>query len=258
MNGTSTIAFPRPGKVLIGLLATNVVAYVLYLLFIRAQVPVDRYLPLVPEQLLTRGWLWQPFTYMLLHDPRSPGHLLFNMLWLYMFGSQMEAWWRGRRFLSAYVIFGLSGAALTVLVGALSRLPFTGGLLDGVYFAPHLGASGAVSGVLVAWGIVHADETFNFFLLGAMKGKTFVLIMIAFELLVALSLSPVSSTSHFGGMIGAVVLCKGLWRPSRWTAMFQRRALVRRRRAIEHELRVIEGGKGKPKTPEDDDPSRWN
>lgn len=254
-------AFPKPGHMLIGIIAVNVVVYVLYLIGLRAQLPFIAKLPLSPRAVFEQGYIWQPATYLLLHAPDSPGHLVLNMLWLYLFGATMEQWWGGRRFLFGYVIFGLSGAALTLLIGGLSKTGAFGGLLDGIYRGPHIGASGAVMGMVVAWGITNANQTMNFFLLGEMKGKTFVLIIIAFELLVALSLDRTSSTSHFGGMLGAAILCKGLWRPAKWSDAARRAGLKRKQKKIERDLKLIRGGK------DDEDPpaggngssgSQWN
>ena len=73
--------------------------------------------------------------------------------------------------------------------------------------------------------------------------NSFVLIMVALELIYALALNPVSPTSHFGGMAGGAVLVLGLWRPSRWKKFFQKKSLERKKRKIEAELRVIQGGK---------------
>lgn len=256
-GASSQFAWPRPGKAIISLLVINLVVYVVELILLRAGArSFVQSLMLTPSAVFEGFELWQPFTYMLLHSPTSPTHLLFNMLWLYFFATPLEGWWGARRLLTAYVICGLSGAALTLLVALASRSPGLSGLLAGFWGRPHVGASGAVMGLVIAWGVVHADRTMNFFLLGAMKARTFVLIIIAFELLVALSLDSTSSTSHFGGMIGAYILCKGLWRPSRWAEIVHRTRLERRKKAIERDLRIIEGGKGKD--PKDGGNGAWN
>jgi membrane associated rhomboid family serine protease len=251
----------RPGKVITTLLALNVVAWVLEVIFIRLGFDVIRSLGLSPSGVFERGFVWQPLTHMVLHHPGAPSHLLFNMLFLWLFGTPLESWWGGRRVAIAYVVCGLGGAALTLSVGLISRLDAVAPALASFWEVPHVGASGAIMGLTVSWGIAFANQRMNFLLLGEMTGKTFVLIIIAFELLVLLSLEQgTSSSSHFGGMAAAVVLCKGLWRPSRWRDLFVKRSLTARKKRIEHELRVIEGGKGK--APEDEglpsDPKKWN
>ena len=153
---------------------------------------------------------------------------------------------------------------LTLLVGLLSKTAVLSPLLPSFWVRPHLGASGAVMGVLASWGLVYANEEMHFIILGRMKGKTFVLIIIAIELLRALSFDGVSSTSHFGGMFAGLVLCRGLWRPSKWQEIFRRARLQKQRRRVEHELKVLEGGKGTrgpdgpPKGPDPKDPKYWN
>lgn len=241
------VGWPRPGKAVIGLLAANFVFYVIELILLRANVAFIQDLTLSPSGVFDHGRVWQPLTYIWLHDFERPTHLVFNLLWLWMFGSPLEQWWGSRRLLWAYFVFGLAGGALTLLVGLLTRTEAFGPLLGAFWTKQHMGASGAVMGLTVAWGIVHADRTMNFLFLGEMKGRTFLWIIIAFELLVALSFDPVSSTSHFGGMIAAFIMCKGLWRPERIKESFRRFQLQRQRRKIESELRVIQGGKDAPK-----------
>lgn len=260
MNQGVQIAWPKPGKALIALIAANVVIYVLQLLLLRANQSWVLDLYLSPNGVFSEGKVWQPLTYMFLHSPKEPFHLLLNMVWLWLFGSQLERWWGTKRFLTAYFIFGLGGAALTLLVGALSTTALLSPLLPDFYLSPHLGASGASMGIVVSWGLVYAEQEMHFFLLGRMKDKTFVLIIVAFELLRALSFSPISSTSHFGGMAAAYVLCRGLWRPSKLKALFRRAKLRQQRSKVEAQLRVLEGGNKGPQGPKKppNDPKHWN
>jgi rhomboid-like protein len=247
------VAIPRPGRALIALMAALVVCYVLELLLLRANQSWVAELYLRPSSVFENGKAWQPFTYFWLHDPARVFHLLGNLLWLWMFGTRLEHWWGSRRFVIAYFVFALGGAALTLLVGLLSRTAVLGPLLPHFWTSPHLGASAAAVGMTVAFGLTYANEEMHLLFLGRMKGKTFVLIMLAIELLVALSYEPTSSTSHFGGMIAAYVLCRGLWRPSKWKEITRRSSLQRKRKKIEAELKVIKGGKNDP-----GDPSTWN
>jgi membrane associated rhomboid family serine protease len=253
-SGGAQMSFPRPGKAVIVLLAVNVLAYVLELVLLRANVTFIEDLFLTPADVFERGYVWQTVTYWWLHRPDSPGHLLMNMLWLWMFGSQLEKWWGAKRFLIGYAVFAFGGSVLTLLIGLLSRTDLFAPIMGGFWTKAHLGASGAVMGVTIAWGLTFANQKMNFLFLGEMKGKTFLMIIVAIELLMALSFDPVSSTSHFGGMIAAWILCRGMWKPSKWSELFKRMGLERRRRKVESELRVIDGGKSTPpKNPRD-----WN
>lgn len=233
--------FGRPGPTVIGLIVANVVCYVLQLLLLRAGLPVED-LYLQPSAVWS-GAVWQLLTSLWLHSPAGPGHLLMNMLWLFMFGSPMERIWGPRRLLWGYLIFGLSGALFTLVVGSLPYPSFLMPFFDSAFTTRTLGASGAVTGITVAWGLAHAKSKMNFFLLGEMTGMTFVWLVIGIELLTALSFSQVSSTSHLGGILGAFVLCRGLWRPSRWKQGARRLTLLRRKKQIEKQLRVLSGGR---------------
>ena len=248
------IAWPRPGRALIGIIVANVVAYVLQLVLLRANAHEVTLLYLRPRDVLVDGYVWQTVTYWWMHDPASPSHLLFNMLMLWIFGSRLENRWGERRFLIAYGIFGFGGSVLVLIMGLLSQTGPFASLLAGAWGAAHLGASGAVTGMTVAWGLTYAEEEFQFLLLGRMKGKTLVLLVVAFDLLVALSFANTSSSSHFGGIIAAFLLVQGLWRPSRWSDLWRREKLKVKKRRIERQLRVIEGSKES----EPSDPSKWN
>src|SRR5688572_22813310 len=98
------------------LLYANIGMYVVTLVFPR----VVAWLGLVPEQVLEKFWLWQPATYMFLHA-RSPTHILFNMLALWMFGVELERMWRTRFFVKYYFVTGIGAGLISVLV---SLLPF--------------------------------------------------------------------------------------------------------------------------------------
>lgn len=257
-------AVPRPTRVVLALIIANVAIYAFQLVALRiGSGAFIELFYLKPSDVYTKGYVWQLFTYGWFHSPGSPSHLLFNMLWLWIFGNQMEPWWGQQRFLRAYGIFVLSGGLLTVVVSLLCEAT---GISPNFPYVPHLGASGATTGITIAWGLTHANRQLNLFLLGPMRGITFVWLIVGVEVLTALSFSNTSSTAHFGGIIGAFILCRGLWRPAKWRELFRTLQLRRNKAAIERELKqletkrnpppgwqVIEGGK-----PPSDDPKKWN
>ncbi len=110
-----------------------------------------------PAGFLQEGRLWQPFTYMFLHDPRTPFHLLFNMFMLWMFGSQVAAVWGPKRFLRYYLTCGVGAGLLIALVPYL--LVWAGLRSPLTLMIPTLGASGAIYGVVLAFSLIWPDRT---------------------------------------------------------------------------------------------------
>ena len=108
-------------------------------------------LGLVPAAVVGDLTLWQPATYMFLHAGLF--HILFNMLALWMFGTELERFWGTRAFVKYYAITGLGAAATVVL---LSLLPF--GFAARTYGSVTVGASGAIYGLLLAYALRFPDR----------------------------------------------------------------------------------------------------
>src|SRR5207244_8269365 len=87
-------------------------------------------------------WVWQIATYMFLHG--GIFHIVFNMLALWMFGTELERTWGTRYFLKFYAVTGIGAGVLTVL---FSHLPFA--VAEQVLGSNVIGASGAVCGLLL-------------------------------------------------------------------------------------------------------------
>ena len=176
------------------------------------------HLAVVPVRTFYQLELWQPFTYLWLHSPRDPMHLVLNMLFLWMFGSPLEQAWGSRNLWTFYLVSGV-GAGLAVAV-------------VGIFFEPDvptLGASGAIYGLVAAFGL-RFPET-RIFLLGIfpIKGKHFVLIPIGYAILDFLTRATgTSHVAHLGGLVIGALLVKGWWRPSRLVTSV-RHALLKRR-----------------------------
>lgn len=110
-----------------------------------------------PVETVQGFMLWQPFTYMFLHSPQGPLHIVFNMFMLWMFGSQVASAWGTKRFLRFYLLCGVGAGALIALVPYLLvqlglREAYTLGL-------PTVGASGAIYGVVLAYSLIWPDRT---------------------------------------------------------------------------------------------------
>ena len=146
---------------------------------------------------------WQVLSYAFLHG--SEVHLFFNMLGLWMFGTELERVWGSKRYLQILLASTLSAAAVqllfTLLIGSMS---------------PTVGASGAIFGLLLSFGMLFPDRIIvPLFPPIPMKAKVFVAIFGGLELLLGLGgSSGVAHFAHLGGMLGAWILIR-YWRGSR-------------------------------------------
>lgn len=144
---------------------------------------------------------WQVVTYAFLHA--SLGHLFFNMLGLWMFGSELEQVWGRQRFIRFYAASVLSAAAAQLLVTWL---------LGSMY--PTVGASGGLFGLLLAYGMTFPNRTIVPLIPPIpMKAKVFVAIYGGLELLMGVTgtASGVAHFAHLGGMLGGFLMLR-YWR----------------------------------------------
>ncbi len=210
------------------LLIVNVAIFVLELFIARMEEAWPLFLQtfaLNPRAVFLQFKVWQLVTYMFLHSPESVFHILFNMLVLWMFGCDVERVWGTRRFVRYYLITGV-GAAITNCAFAFMQ-PQT------------LGASGAIFGVIVAYGMVFPHRTILFWGIFPMSARQFALLLGAIELLTlgALSADGVARFAHLGGALTGYILIKGLWDPRRLIADLRWRMRRRRFRAIDRDDR---------------------
>ena len=147
--------------------------------------------------------IWQPVTYMFMHGDLS--HLFFNMFALWMFGRGLEQELGTKRFLIYYLVCGI-GAALVQLGTAqidLMRLPEASFGYQSYLCTPTVGASGAVFGLLLAFGMLHPNATIMLLIPPIpMKAKWFVIIYGLLELFFGVSgrMDSVAHFAHIGGM----------------------------------------------------------
>jgi membrane associated rhomboid family serine protease len=149
-------------------------------------------------------FVWQLVTYMFLHSTTTPWHLVFNMLTLWMFGMQLERDWGTRRFLKYYFYCGVAAGVCVLVVNVLL----------GDWITPTLGASGAIFGLLVAFGVTYPDQIVLANFLFPIKAKYLVMIYIAVTLWVTFGPNTgVSTIAHLGGAAFGFVYLK--WRMPR-------------------------------------------
>ena len=201
-HGASFSFGPGPlSTVLKGLIAANVVMFIAQWLAPDMQFVLG----LQPKAVVEQGRLWQLGTYMFLHG--GPSHILFNMLGLWMFGTELERIWGTRYFLKYYFVTGIGAGALTVAVALL--------LSTELYQAWVIGASGAIYGLLLAYGLYFPDRPIYMYLVFPIPAKYFVMIMGAFTFYMSMGRgSGVAHLAHLGGLVAGYLYLKGgRWQP---------------------------------------------
>ncbi len=174
--------------------------------------------------------LFKPFqlvTHLFLHDTSNLGHILGNMFALWMFGTPLENRWGSQRFLTYYFATGFGAAALHLGVNyweylQASNLHQLSGSVEALYhmqslaLTPTVGASGAVFGLLLGFGMMYPNQQIYLYFLLPIKAKYFVAIYGLFELFngVASSGSSIAHFAHVGGMLFGYLLIRK-WQSSR-------------------------------------------
>ncbi len=152
---------------------------------------------LVPAQVVLWGYVWQVVTYMFLHG--GMWHVIFNMLGLWFFGPPLERDWGTKRFLQYYFLCGV-GAAVCVILLAFAVDEMRGN--PGEAALATIGASGALFGILLAYGMLYPDAMVLYDFLFPIKAKYFVMIVGAVAFLGSFTTgSGISHIAHLGGMI---------------------------------------------------------
>lgn len=154
-------------------------------------------------------FLWEPLTYMFLHD-LSPWHIFFNMLLLWWLGAELEHFWGSRFFLIYYLSCGVGAGLIYLVVHALSAFFLPG------HAAVLIGASGAIYGLMFAYAYFFGNRVVFFMFLFPMKVKWMVTILgtIQFISLMQSGTSGgnnISYLAHLGGLISGWLFLI-LWR----------------------------------------------
>jgi membrane associated rhomboid family serine protease len=176
--------------------------------------------------------VWQLITYMFMHGNFM--HILFNMFALFTFGGVIENRWGAKRFINFYLITGLGAVAMQIGVQAYEVYHITGSILHnpitidiannlasvnipniteeqkntliGIYGFPMVGASGAIFGLLVAFGMLYPNsELYIMFIPVPVKAKFIIPIYIIFELSLGVAQVPGDSVAHYAHLGGALL-----------------------------------------------------
>ena len=193
---------------------------------------------LTPAAVLTQGRLWQVATYLFVHEPRAIGHILFNMLDVWMFGVELERRWGTQAFTRYFFIVGI-GAGICVILA--SFLPLASAQL--AYLVPTIGASGACYGLLLAWAMVFPHRQILFMLIFPINARVFALLMgvIAFFYVASDAGGPVSNVAHLGGLLIGYLYLKG---PGNFRLDLQYQLARWRMARMRRKFDVHRGGRG--------------
>jgi membrane associated rhomboid family serine protease len=215
------------------LLIINVICFIPFLIF-KADM-YDKYIELFGVYYFNSPLFraWQPITYMFLHGGWM--HIIFNMFALYSFGAAIEYTLGSKKFFNFYFICGLGAIALQMAIQAYEVHSLTGHFildlkadipvdaagmkkLQEIYFGPMVGASGAIFGLLIAFGMLFPNaELMIMFIPVPVKAKYIIPVYILIELSLGVGQFAGDSVAHFahlGGALFGFLLIK-LWRVQR-------------------------------------------
>jgi membrane associated rhomboid family serine protease len=253
------------------LLISNVAIWILF------QIIVEKYLlsadnalfityrfGLVPISVIEKWYVWQVVSYMFLHSD-NVFHILFNMLLLWWLGAELEQRWGSKFFAIFYAATGV-GAALIYIIGLATATYFTGNMAG--WTVPVVGASGAIFGLMVAYGMLFGERIVYFMMAFPMPAKYFVMILAAVEVVTVLNGgiggNGVANMAHLGGLLSGYLFLKA------YTYQQQRRwRVASTRKANKSGLKLVvsnekdkkgDGGSGGPggNGPGGDGPKYWN
>jgi membrane associated rhomboid family serine protease len=186
----------------------------------------------------------QFITYIFMHGGMS--HILFNMFALWMFGNSLENYWGGKRFLIYYLVTGMGAGLIHLGIQEIQAIRYAAQMTaeqialvhdegysvlqmgqnyadpilatyNGIINTPTVGASGAVFGLLLAFGMMFPNSQIYLYFLFPIKAKYFVMLYGAFELYSGIQNSPGDNVAHFahlGGMLFGYILLK-YWQKNR-------------------------------------------
>lgn len=209
---------------------------------------LSSWLVLHPDQVIEKFWIWQLLTYMFFHA-LSPFHILFNLLMLWFFGGELEKHW-GARFFTIYFFVCGVGAAILYCLAVAVYAAITG--VQTPLIIPVLGASGALFGLLVAYGIVFSERVIYFMGLFPMKAKYFAMVAAALDfsslLTTGFAGSEVAYLAHLGGAVVGFLFLMG---HTRWKKTTTKSKLKKKSSG----LRLVVDNE---KLKNEDGPKYWN
>jgi membrane associated rhomboid family serine protease len=155
---------------------------------------VSRHLALSREGVL-QGKVWQLLTFQFLHSAPMPFHVLFNCLGIYFFGRRVEEILGSRRFIAIYLLSGVMGGILQLLLTLIPRHADV----------PVVGASAGVCGLIAIFCSIHPMEemqTWIYFFPITIRAHWFLKFLLGFSIFGALiPFDRVAHGAHLGGIL---------------------------------------------------------
>jgi membrane associated rhomboid family serine protease len=153
---------------------------------------ITLYLGLVPILVWKKYFLWQLATYIFLHGGFS--HILFNLFALWMFGGELENFWGSRKFLFYFFFCGIGAGICTVIFSPHQ-------------FIPVIGASGAIYGILLAFGWLFPNRPIYIYFLFPIPAKFLVIIYGLIELYASMEGTGggIAHLTHLGGLLFGIL-----------------------------------------------------
>jgi len=154
---------------------------------------------LVPALVVQKLFIWQLVSYMFMHGGLF--HIFFNMFALWIFGCEIERHWGSRDFYIYYFVTGIGAGIFNIIFEPGSAIPI-------------VGASGAIYGLLLAFGLMFPERPIYIYFLFPIRAKYFVLIFGAIAFMSAFSARSdgVAHFAHLGGMIVGYIFLKFDWK----------------------------------------------
>lgn len=182
---------------------------------------------LFPILIRQFGWVWQVFTYMFLHG--SFFHLFFNMYALLLFGRPLEQRWGKNRFLMFYLFTGV-GAGIVTFIWNLFGNPYI----------PTIGASGAIFGIVLAFGLEFPDTVLLLFFLIPVRARYAAFIFGGIELIMIAtgSMRGIGHFTHLAGLLFGYIYY--VWRiKGRFTGQVSGRGIKARIKTVRMRREVL-------------------
>lgn len=202
---------------------------------------------LIPSGFVLEHRFWQIFTYSFLHGDVM--HLVFNLMMLVFIGGELESVWGTTRFVRYYFFCSVSAAILYL------GLQF---LVDrsGALHMPMVGASGAIYGLLVAYGLAFGERVLLFMMLFPMKAKHFVWILGGIEFMTSIysGRAGLGSVAHLGGMLAGLAY---LWGRAAIVVAQRRKSPGPSSKRKSSHLKLVINRKGRP-SQDSEKPKTWH